>query len=558
MAKTSGSKKSTIPKPTAKRGNKKSSLGVTGIKGAFITKWPLVLLVTSAIIVLQARLQLLAIPMERDEAGFAYIGHWLLKGKSLYIDMVDNKLPGLYMLYGFFTTIFGYNATGVHLGLLLANVVTALLFYLLIRDLYNQYVAETATAFLIILLADPNVLGFAAHATQLLLPFVMGGFYFFWKGIRTERIILFFLSGLLLGSAFIIKQQSIVFGVLAALIWWPARIFWNRKEQSRLPLMEWIALGSGGIIPVFCIAGYFKFTGRWEELFFWSVKQPSRMTSTFTNSRWELFGHFVPLVTKHFEILWITALAGFVLIFFSTFRKSALWFGLLLASFGLISVVIGAAFYQHYFILALPGVALLSAVMVYWISGKPGKFSEIIGGCIALLILLLPVISEKEYFFYPDPVNIHQRFYGINMFPELERIGKELSNRVPEGSRIGVMGSEPEVLVAADREGCSKHLFMYPILSDPELSPPLQDEYVNEIESCSPEYIVWNLGVLSWAAGYDKLQFFGRFMNWVEQYYTTYGIAEFRKDQPGEIVWGDQLPSFHSQNDFKVYIFKRK
>ncbi|MEO6131698.1 MAG: glycosyltransferase family 39 protein, partial [Saprospiraceae bacterium] len=484
MAKSSGSKKENIKRSGATPVKKKTVPTSSSSLSKLVKAWPMILLSISAIIVLHARIQLVSIPMERDEAGFAYIGHWLLKGRSLYVDMVDNKLPGLYILYGFFTSLFGYNATGVHLGLLLSNAISGLFFFLLLRDLYNRFVAATATAFMLVLLASPNVLGFAAHATQLLLPFVMGGFYVFWKGIRSGKMGLFLICGLLLGFAFVIKQQSIVFGVLAALIWWPIRLLWNKKEKSKFPIFEWIMLGIGGLLPVLSIAIYFKLTGRWDELIFWSVKQPSRMTATFSNTRWELFKHFVPIVTKQVELFWIGAVAGIILFFITGFKRGAIWFGVLLALFGLFSVIIGAAFYQHYFVLALPGIALLSAVAIFWISLKVGKVSLVVCSLIALIFMIWPVISEKEYFFHPDMNRIHQRFYGVNMFPELERVGKELAKRVPEGSRIGIMGSEPEVLVASDRESCSKHLFMYPILSDPVLSPPLQDEYVNEMEMC--------------------------------------------------------------------------
>ncbi len=558
MAKPSGTKKDNLHKSGSIQGKRKKPSPPMSTLAVLMKWWPLFLLALSVIIVLQARLRLLAIPMERDEAGFAYIGHWLLKGKSLYVDIVDNKLPGLYILYGFFTTIFGYNATGVHIGLLIANAVSAVCFYMLARDLYDRYVAATATAFLLILLADPNVLGFAAHATQLLLPFVLGGFYLFWKGIRSGRKNLFLISGLLLGVAFIIKQQSIVFGVLVALLWWPLRLLWNKKEDGRLPLVEWLMLGIGGLLPVMVVVGYFKMTGRLDELLFWSVKQPSRMTATFTQSRWELFQHFLPLVTRHVIVLWIAACAGLVLIFISEFKKGYVWFAFLMTSFGMASVVIGAAFYQHYFILALPGVALLAAVTLYWISLHFGKNGVTISCVAGAILLLWPFITEREYFFCPDYNKIHQQMYSFNMFPELERIGKELARRAPAGSRIGVMGSEPEVLVAADRESCSKHLFMYPILSDPILSPPMQDEYLHDMESCLPDYIVYNSGILSWTAGYVEIQMFENLMKWINDNYTTSGIAEFRKDMPGELVWDGALNTYQSQNELKVYVFKKK
>ena len=147
--------------PVKKKPIQKSDSQIT-----WISKIPLALLAVTAIIILKARISLLAIPMERDEAGFAYIGHWLWKGKSLYTEMIDNKLPGLYLVYGLFTEVFGYHSTGVHIGLLICNIVSAICFYFLAKELFNDFVAAISTALMMILICTPNVVGFAAHATQ--------------------------------------------------------------------------------------------------------------------------------------------------------------------------------------------------------------------------------------------------------------------------------------------------------------------------------------------------------------------------------------------------------
>src|SRR5690349_3352400 len=135
MAKKSPSKKgpstsSGSKSPAAKKSSAKVESSSTGLQLA-----PLIFLGLSALSFLITRIRLLAIPLERDEGSFAYIGHWLFKGKQLYTDMLDSKLPGLYTYYAFFTSLFGYNATGVHMGLLVANVVTAICFYLLLKEL---------------------------------------------------------------------------------------------------------------------------------------------------------------------------------------------------------------------------------------------------------------------------------------------------------------------------------------------------------------------------------------------------------------------------------------
>jgi hypothetical protein len=234
------------------------------------------------------------------------------------------------------------------------------------------------------------------------------------------------------------------------------------------------------------------------------------------------------------------------------------WFGTLFAVLGLASVAIGAAFYNHYFILAMPGISLLAAVALYWITTKMRSAGIIAGLGIGLVLLIWPISGQSDYFFHPDYIKIHQKAYNQNMFPELEKIGQELAKRVPEGARIGVLGSEPGVLVAADREGCSKHLFLYPLLSDPKTSPALQKEYLHDMKTCYPEYIVWNTSTGSWANGYDNLEMFKQLMQWVEEHYTTTAIAEIRFGLPGIIVWDEALASYQSQTEYKVYVFKKK
>src|SRR5687768_623154 len=542
MTQPSGERKKKLSKAGAKKTVSRKAFPEKNNTSVLFQWAPLVILAISALVVLQARIQLLAIPLERDEAGFAYIGHWILKGKSLYVDMVDNKLPGLYLMYGFFTNLFGYNATGVHTGLLLANVVSSVCFYFLVRDLFNRFTSALATAFFLLLVTGINVVGFAAHATQILLPFVLGGWLLFWRGISSGGIYQFFIAGLLLGFAFIVKQQSIVFGMMAAVLWWPLRLWWNKANTSaRIPLMEWVLLGIGGLLPVGITVAYFSMSGRLDELIFWTYSQPADLASSFSTTRWELFKMFFPMVVKDFIPLWVAAFAGLILIWTGRVKKGAAVFGTSLLVLGLASVAIGAAFYQHYFILAMPGIALLAAVTLDAIKNKWSNAGVMISLVLALILILIPVIAQRDYFFNPDYIKIHQQAYNQNMFPELERIGQDLQNRVSPNDRIAILGSEPGVLVAANRAGCSKHLYMYPLLSDPKNSPAMQAEFIKETMDCAPEYIVWNTNTGSWAPGYDKLQMTNQLMEWVQGNYSTIGLAEIRPDQPGIIVWDQAL-----------------
>jgi hypothetical protein len=537
--------------------NKKSSAGTS----SFFLKeeWGLyALLGISALCFLIARFKLLAIPLERDEGSFAYISHWLWRGKELYTDMLDSKLPGLYAYYSVFITLFGYNATGVHTGLLFANIASGICFYFLLKEVYSRYMAMIGTSLLLWMMVSINVMGYAAHATQLLMPFMLAGMLFFWNGLQKNKLHWFFLSGLLIGISFTIKQQSAVFGILIALIWWPARLWWNKHEKYRVPIAEWILLGVGGLLPAAAVFLYFLQSGRFDLFYDWTVTQPINLAKSFTQPWYEMFSYVFPMVTEGFWGVWISAGLGLVLIFISGFKKFGSTFGFAFGLIGLASVIIGAAYYQHYFAVVLPGLALLSACTINWISQKTGKAGPWLGIGIVVFLLSLALAGRSDYYFKPDYAKIHYKIYGHNMFPEIEKIGEELKKRVPEGASIGVMGSEPEVLVVADRAGCSKYLMVYAMLFDPVRSPPMQQEYIKEMQDCAPDYIVWNTMTGSWTTGYDGLQFFDQLMDWVELNYDHVGLAESRDDKPGIVIWDQELVNHQPQSDFKVYVFRKK
>jgi hypothetical protein len=555
-------------KPNSGKGDQKKKLTKTarqlplshaGASSSFLTKWsPVVLLIFSSLVFLIARIRLLAMPLERDEGSFAYIGHWLLRGRELYTDMLDSKLPGLYTIYGIFTTLFGLTPTGVHMALLISNIVSAVCFYYLVKELYNRQTASITTSFFLFLVVSLNIGGFASHATQLLTPFILGGSLLFWRGIQSGRGFLFLLAGLCIGIAFTIKQQAAIYGILLALIWWPARLIWYRKENAKLPFLEWIWLGIGGLLPLLLVVGYFFSSDRFDEFYNWTVTQPFHLAGSFAEPKYKILFRILPRIIQQFEGLYILAGAGLIFTFLSGYKKGSSWFGFFFAILGILSVVIGTAYYNHYFVLAMPGIALLAAISLDWISRKTGKYGSLLGIAIALGLVVLSMRGRSDYYFNPDYAKIHFEVYNRNMFPEIEKIGRELAKRVPEGQRIGVMGSEPEVLVAAGRESCSRHLMVYSLLSDPELSPPLQQEYVGEMKECAPEYIVWNTISSSWTAGYDQLKFFKEFMVWVEQNYKVIGLAESRDDKPGVIVWDKALDTHQSISNFKVFVLQKK
>src|SRR5437868_2485259 len=141
-------------------------------KGAHFT-WILFLFVVCLVIAI--RIRLLGVPLERDEGEYAYAGQLMLQGIPPYKLAYNMKFPGTYAAYAVIMAIFGQSAIGIHTGLLLLNVGTTALVFLLGRRLINPTAGAIAGASYAVLSSSPSVLGFAAHATHFVVPLAIAG-----------------------------------------------------------------------------------------------------------------------------------------------------------------------------------------------------------------------------------------------------------------------------------------------------------------------------------------------------------------------------------------------
>src|SRR5437773_11923386 len=121
------------------------------------------------------RIRLLGIPLERDEGEYAYAGQLLLQGIPPYKLAYSMKFPGTAASYALLMSIFGDTTTGIHLGLIVINLVTVGLIFFLGRYLMGRLAGVAAAATYGVISLMPYVLGQAAHATHfVVLPAIAG------------------------------------------------------------------------------------------------------------------------------------------------------------------------------------------------------------------------------------------------------------------------------------------------------------------------------------------------------------------------------------------------
>src|SRR5437588_568756 len=91
----------------------------------------------TVLLVLVVRVRLREMPLERDEGEYAYAGQLILQGIPPYKEAYNMKLPGTYAAYAVIMGLFGQSPAGIHFGLMLINVASIVMVFLLGRRLLD-------------------------------------------------------------------------------------------------------------------------------------------------------------------------------------------------------------------------------------------------------------------------------------------------------------------------------------------------------------------------------------------------------------------------------------
>ena len=505
-------------------------------------------------IVLYARFSLLGMPLERDEGGFAYIGQHLFGDQLLYSDLLDNKLPGLYFLYWIFNQLPGGYEKSIHLCLLLMHAGTLGLFFMWTRKAFNFPVASMATSLFAVSAIMPGVLGFAAHATQLIMLPVMGALLLIWNFNQhpdNKRLLNLVWAGLLLGFSFTVKQPAIVFIVFAisALMLSKGSLVQNTGRA--------FVLGFSSLLPFGAIAGYFYLQGRFDDFWLWTYTMPTVQTAG-TGDYMFYLEKTIPRVVGNHWLFWGLGLSSLLVVPFSNFSKSARFWAIGLLLFSILSAAIGLAFMPHYFVPMVPWLALGIAVSLFWVANKFAPGNTLAEAVPCILLILMPIFMNSDYFLNPNFPKIVEQCYPWNGFSEAKAVAKELKKRLKPGERIAVLGSEPEINYYTNTELCSPHLYMYPVVREHKLKSQFQKDYLQDLFGCNAAYVVLTASESSWTSGFAETPFFKRdIFPKITERYDLIGRANIGQ-VPLNIVWDEALKTHEPPKCPPMFVFKRK
>ena len=510
--------------------------------------WPWLVV---ALIVLGAawlRWHLLAVPLERDEGEYAYGGQLLLQGVPPYQLLYNMKLPGIYAVYAAILALFGQTQHGVHLGLLVVNALTTILVFLLGRRLTGALAGLGAAAFFAVLSMGQPVQGVFANAEHFVLLPALAGLLLLLIGLDAKRPWLIFTSGVLLGLGVLIKQHGALFALWGAL--YLGFDGWCRSLRPRDLARQLMLLVSATLLPYLITCLILLKAGVFPQFWFWTVDYARAYAGRLSWSEaWLSLRGRVGIVTAA-PLIWLAAGVGVVASLETRRDLRQRVFILGFALFSLLAVCPGFYFRAHYFILLLPGAALLAGTALEFAvrRGCPGRGLRLTVA-MALLALCLggTLYQQRRFLFQLSPAEASTDIYWPNPFNESLEIARFIRLHSKPGDTIAIIGSEPQICFYAGRRSATGYIYMYPLMEDHEFALTMQRRLIDEVERAAPEYLLFVRVPTSWLqTPRSKTLIYDWFTGYKERYQRVGLVEIFEKSSHcswlSDVSWPPTTP----------------
>jgi len=525
------------------------------------------LLLAMAVVIIFAagiRLRLLDTPLERDEGEYAYAGRLILQGHAPYLHVYSMKMPGIFAVYAIILAVFGQTPAAIHLGLLLVNSAAIVLVFLLARRLYDSTAGVVAAAAFAVLSLSRYVQGLFANAEHFVILPVLAAFLLLLAAVERQKWYKFFIAGVLLGLAFVIKQHGAAF-TLFALLYIGCCCIRRRPFLWKNSALNMLLFLVGCIIPVAITVLVLWRTQALAGFWFWTFEYarqhltvpsllggPGRLAS-----QAKQFGHSATwlclLMVVGLSSLWWNKKAVRNVMFTAGFSV-----------FSFLAVCPGFHFRPHYFVLLLPAAAVLAgigaaAIIDVFARQKSGIISKLLPIILVVGSLFHAFSTQGHYLLMLDAVDVCRATYPLQLFPETLRVGRFIKEHSKRDDLIAVVGSEPQIYFYADRRSATGYIYMYPLMEPHPYARQMQEEMIAEIETASPEFLVVVYNPVSWMVRPESEKMI---LSWAHDYpqkfYRMTGIIDVAADDSVSYVWDDAASDYRPRGDRYIFIYQRR
>jgi len=501
------------------------------------------------------RYRLRDMPLERDEGEYAYAGQLMVQGIPPYALAYNMKLPGIYAAYAAVLAVFGETPGGIHLGLLVVNAVTTMVLFFLAARLFGQPAGVVSAASYALLSTSASVMGFEAHATNFVILPALIGILFMLQARTSRRWWLFFLSGISFGVGVLMKQHGVFF-----LLFGVVYLGWCEWEQKGALLREEGLLVSGAALPYVATCWLMYRAGVFRQFWFWTVQYAGEYSKMGLRRAIHAFLENSRSVVAPAWPIWILAVIGVTAVSWNSQGRRHSRFLIVFFACSFLSLCPGAYFRPHYYILVLPVIAMLAGVAVSVATEKlEGSGKTVVPLLVFVLCLGYAVLQQRRTYFVLPPDDVVRQIYGNNAFIPAVQVADYVREHSPEGARIAVLGSEPEIYFYAHRHSATGYLYMYSLIVHQKYTARMRDEMMQELETNRPLYVVFVDVWDDWggrAGGPELAEFLPRLHAFMDRSYERVGVADI--GESAEYRWNAAAESYQPRSSTAIYVLRRK
>jgi hypothetical protein len=513
---------------------------------------PLVYALVALGVVVWVRVRLLQTPLERDEGEYAYAGQLILRGLPPYVHAFSMKLPGMFYLNAGVMKLFGASIRGIHLGLLLANMVSSLLVFLVGSKLSGRSAGLVSAALFALMTVSQHLLGTFAHATHFVILFSLAAFCLILPGERGVTPYRYLVAGIFFGLAFLVKQHGALFLVAAAVF-----VLLESRPFSA-GVGNAITMAAGFTVPPLLTALGVFLQGTFANFWLWTVKYAaSYATGLPASFGWINFRSQMAEILGSMLVYWLLALAGLLAVLFgSSARARNFFLPLLVCSF--LAICPGFHFRPHYFVLVVPVVALLAGAVF-----APAKLPRILQNGLYLLLFaatLFQFWSEGWFLFRAPPEEYVKKAYQTTKpFAESVAVARYVRENSGPKDRILVLGSEPQIYFYSGRLSATGHIYMYPLMEEQPYAEAMQAGMLQDIAANRPRFVVLVDDLSSWlSVSRSGEQFRRRLNDFVRNGYELDGVVAVSRDEQGFSVFGRSAGQFIPNTASRILVYRLK
>ena len=465
-----------------------------------------------------------------DSGFYQVIGQGMVQGKLLYVDLWDNKLPGIYLIFSLFYKLFGHEQAFLHGFLTIWIFATAVMLFKLAQSLFNRKIA-IASAWVFAFLTLPPVCtgGIPNAEIFMILPNAIA-FYILFKDTRKATWWKALLSGLFLGLGFYFKMVAVFELIAAGLILG----FLALKRKQYVLIFYVLPLIIGFLLPFGLTAVYYYRLGYLSDFIGATLTHNAGYIEDGNAAKYSAYSILLSKLGHRLIATLVSTLVVFTL-YVTKKIKSGTMIALTWFIYSLFGALFSGRDWNHYFVQVFSSGSLVIALLLQKIHPLitsrilAVKTSGIVWMVMSILLTAVfigSMATHNPYSYYENVIlyvagrrSKTDYDWQINWgVPTRDRVVEYLNNHLQPNETFFNYSSDAWIYALTNRYPPTKYVVMYHLTG-------IEDAHeltMNALRSQPPKYVV----------KYEYVEEFDEFFVWLDANYTleyTTGDAQIYK-----------------------------